>query len=270
MQKIAASLFAAVALHGCGDDKPKQTQTAIRGADGVSSSDLEALKTKAKAKAQLFVKTAHFNAVVTSGFQAMKKSGISADQLQTNTEEIKKWAVQAQNQIVKNEKQVEHLIPEYKAQVLTYLKANQADEFVKKMDSYTASLSAKDMEKEAEAMLKDTNMFNAEQLMSFNNFIKTTIHSVQGSFGNNPLSSKAVKDLTQQIDQAQHVAVEKFEKAPLKAYLNNALEYEKKIYKDLPYEKIGKGAKQFKNNLTEATVEKELNNAQKNLAKALA
>jgi gas vesicle protein len=269
MQKIAASLFAAVALHGCGEEKPKQT-TAIRGAEGVSSSDLEALKTKAKKKAQQFVKTAHLNAVVTQGFQAMKKSGISADQLQTNTEDLKKWAVKAQNEIVKNEKQVEHLIPEYQAQVLTYLKGNQADDFVKKMDSYTQSISAKDMEKEAETMLKDTNMFNAEQLMSFNNFIKTTIHSVQGSFGNNPLSSKAVKDLTKQINDAQHVAVDKFEKAPLKTYLNNAIDYEKKIYNDLPYEKISKGTKQFKNNLTEANVEKELNSAQKNLAKALA
>lgn len=270
MQKIAASVLAAVTLHGCGEESKTQQQPAIRGQPtGVSASDLESLKNKAKKKAQQFVKTAHLNAIVTQGFQAMKKSGLDANQIATGTDDLKKYAVRAQHEILKGEKQLESVIPEYKEQVVALLKGNKAEDFVKQMETYTKTLSTTDFEQEASHMLKDTHMFNEDQLMSFNNFIKSTIHQAQQSMGSNPFSSKAVQDLTKQMADAQHSVVSKFEKAPLKQYLNNALEYEQKLYQQVPYDKISAKAKEAKNNLTEKNVNAELTKAQKDLTQLL-
>jgi hypothetical protein len=270
MQKIAASVFAAVTLHGCGEADKTQQQPAIRGQPtGVSSSDIESLKNKAKKKAQQFVKTAHLNGIITQGFQAMKKSGLSTDQIATGTDDLKKYAVRAQHEILKGEKSLESVIPEYKDQVVKLLSENKAGDFVKQMETYTKTLSTTDFEQEANHMLKDTHMFNAEQLMSFNNFIKSTIHQAQQSMGSNPFSSKAVKDLTKQMGDAQSTVVSGFEKAPLKQYLTNALEYEQKLYAQMPYDQISNGAKQVKNNLNAKNVNAELSKAQKDLEKLL-
>lgn len=269
MQKIAASVLAAVALHGCDDGKSETP--AIRGqpAAGVSASDLESLKNKAKKQAQKFVKTAHLNAMVTQGFQAMKKSGLNADQIATGTEDLKKYAVKAQHEILKGEKQLESVIPEYKEQVLKVLNENKAGDFIKQMENYSKTLNTKDMEQEAEHMLRDTHMFTEDQLLYFNNVLKSTIHTAQQSFGENPLGSKALNDLAQQMDSAKHNVVKKFEALPTKVAFKNALDYEKQLYEQLPYDKLSNGAKELKNNLTEANVNKELQKAQDKLNKIL-